>query len=122
MIQIHVYTESRECRSYEIKKETALVGRAEESDVRFNDTSVSRKHARIFRNGKDYFIKDLRGAANMASSAATERYHVPAQRYEPELVIERRYRINFTFFDLKKVCNHFYRLFREIAINPLSLL
>jgi diguanylate cyclase (GGDEF)-like protein len=60
MIQVHIYTGSHKCRSYEIKKETALFGRGEESDVRINDTSVSRKHARVFENGKDYFIKDLR--------------------------------------------------------------
>jgi len=60
MINIYVYTGPHQCRSYEIKKESALIGRGEENDLEITDASVSRKHARVFKNGKDYFIKDLR--------------------------------------------------------------
>jgi diguanylate cyclase (GGDEF)-like protein len=60
MIRVYVYAAPEECRPYEINKESAFVGRGEENDLQINDASVSRKHARVFKRGKDYFIKDLR--------------------------------------------------------------
>lgn len=36
-----------------------VIGRSLGSDIRIDDPSVSRKHARIYRKGADYFIKDL---------------------------------------------------------------
>ena len=60
MIRIYLYVTPHECRSFEIKKESAFVGRGEENELQINDTSVSRKHAKVFKKGNDYFIKDLR--------------------------------------------------------------
>lgn len=60
MIRVYVYGAPDQCRTYEINKESAFLGRGEENDLRINDASVSRKHARVFRSENDYFIKDLR--------------------------------------------------------------
>lgn len=60
MIRVHVYTGPYDCRSYDIDKENALVGRGEENDVNVADASVSRKHARVFKDGKAYYVKDLK--------------------------------------------------------------
>jgi diguanylate cyclase (GGDEF)-like protein len=60
MMKIYVYSGRHECRSYETEQESVLIGRGDENDVQINDASVSRKHAKVFKHGKDYFIKDLR--------------------------------------------------------------
>ena len=60
MIKVYVYVTPEECRPYEIDEESIFVGRGEENDLRINDASVSRKHARVFKSRKDYYIKDLR--------------------------------------------------------------
>ena len=60
MIRAYLYTATRDCRAYEIKKESVLIGRGEENDIPINDASVSRKHAKVFFNGEAYFIKDLK--------------------------------------------------------------
>ena len=60
MIRAYLYTATRDCRTYDIKKESVLIGRGEENDISINDASVSRKHAKVFFNGHAYFIKDLK--------------------------------------------------------------
>lgn len=40
-----------------------VIGRSLGSDIRVEHSSVSRRHARIYRNGADYYIEDL-GSAN----------------------------------------------------------
>jgi len=45
--------------SFEIKDETTLVGRGPESDIQITDASISRKHARITREGDRFLIEDL---------------------------------------------------------------
>lgn len=40
-----------------------VIGRSLGSDIRVDHSSVSRRHARIFRDGSDYYIEDL-GSAN----------------------------------------------------------
>jgi diguanylate cyclase (GGDEF)-like protein len=59
MIKAYIYSKPNECRSYEIKKDSALIGREQENDIPINDASVSKKHAKVFKNGQAYFIKDL---------------------------------------------------------------
>lgn len=60
MIKAFIYSGPRDCRSCEIEKGSALIGRGEENDISINDASVSRKHAGVSFNGHAYFIKDLR--------------------------------------------------------------
>lgn len=60
MISLHIYKPPQGWRYCEIKKDSALIGRGEENDITINDASVSRKHARITRNGHAYFMRDLK--------------------------------------------------------------
>ena len=48
-----------EGHSFEMNRDSLLIGRSPESDIRIPDPSVSRQHARIFRHGDRYYIKDL---------------------------------------------------------------
>lgn len=44
---------------YPIEGEEVVIGRAKDCDIVIKDTMVSRRHARIFRKGQDWFIQDL---------------------------------------------------------------
>lgn len=48
---------------YPLAKDEVILGRDAKSDVVINDTEVSRKHARLIKNGDDYFYEDL-GSTN----------------------------------------------------------
>ncbi|MFH1489665.1 MAG: PAS domain S-box protein, partial [Pseudomonadota bacterium] len=48
-----------EGQSFSLNGGTTVVGRASESDIRINDPSISRRHARILRKGGKIFIEDL---------------------------------------------------------------
>ena len=60
MIKVYLYTGPRKCRPYEIQKDSVLIGRDQENDISINNTSISRKHARVFNNEASYLIEDLR--------------------------------------------------------------
>ncbi len=47
----------------DIEKEGIVIGRAEDADIPLDDQSVSRKHARITKQGKDFLVTDL-GSTN----------------------------------------------------------
>jgi len=47
-------------RSFELKGETAFVGRSLKNDIQIKDGAISRKHLKVFRIGKKYFVEDLR--------------------------------------------------------------
>lgn len=44
---------------FDIKEGTSILGRAEDSDIRVTDQTVSRNHLRIVRRGDRFFITDL---------------------------------------------------------------
>ena len=46
-------------RSFSIKADTAQIGRGRENEVRLNESSVSRKHLRIYRDNGHYYVEDL---------------------------------------------------------------
>lgn len=46
--------------SFELKGETAFIGRSLKNDIQIKDGAISRKHLKIFRIGKKFFIEDLR--------------------------------------------------------------
>jgi pSer/pThr/pTyr-binding forkhead associated (FHA) protein len=48
---------------YALEKDEVILGRDAKSDVVINDAEVSRRHARLIRNGEDYFYEDL-GSTN----------------------------------------------------------
>jgi pilus assembly protein CpaF len=50
-------------KTVEIDKDELLVGRTDENPVFLDDSKVSRKHARIYKDGEAYFIEDL-GSSN----------------------------------------------------------
>jgi hypothetical protein len=53
-----LYRQGEICRSWPLKKETAL-GRQPDNDVVIDDRWISRHHARIVRRGSSYLIEDL---------------------------------------------------------------
>src|SRR5271154_7199372 len=50
-------------RKYLLDRETFIIGRAEETDIQFDQESVSRNHARIVGHGDAYVLSDL-GSTN----------------------------------------------------------
>ncbi len=47
-------------RNFELKGETAFVGRSSKNDIQIKDSAISRKHLKVFRIGKKFFVEDLR--------------------------------------------------------------
>jgi pSer/pThr/pTyr-binding forkhead associated (FHA) protein len=45
--------------SFEIKDEITYIGRTRENDIKINDKKVSRRHAKITKKNKKFFIEDL---------------------------------------------------------------
>src|SRR5438128_1513341 len=50
-------------RLYELDREATIIGRFRGCDIRLEDDSVSRRHARIVRDRDGYFLEDLRSKA-----------------------------------------------------------
>jgi len=46
-------------RRYRLDGETFVLGRAEGCEIQLDDTRISRKHARVFRDGENWSIEDL---------------------------------------------------------------
>jgi len=47
-------------RNFDLKGEMAFVGRSVKNDVQIKDSAISRKHLKVFRIGKKFFVEDLR--------------------------------------------------------------
>ncbi len=47
-------------RSFVIDENTVFIGRSFKSDIQINDNAISRKHLKVFRIGKRFFIEDLK--------------------------------------------------------------
>jgi len=45
--------------SFEIKEEITFIGRTRENDIKINDKTISRRHAKITKKDKKFFIEDL---------------------------------------------------------------
>ena len=45
---------------FDLKGNSAFVGRSSRNDIQVNDIMVSRKHLKIFRTAKSFFVEDLR--------------------------------------------------------------
>jgi pSer/pThr/pTyr-binding forkhead associated (FHA) protein len=60
MIKLYNMDGSNEGQSFDLKADTAYVGRSSANHIQMKDKFVSRKHLRIVRKGGKYFIKDLR--------------------------------------------------------------
>ncbi len=59
-MRIKILEGKLEGHSFEINSDNFLIGRSSESDIQIPDPSISRLHVKIFKNGKKYFIKDLK--------------------------------------------------------------
>jgi hypothetical protein len=60
MIVLYVLNGPDRGKSYEIKKDSINVGRSPHNDIQLNDILVSRRHLRIGRKKKKYFVQDLK--------------------------------------------------------------
>jgi len=47
-------------RSFVFDENTVFIGRSFKSDMQINDNAISRKHLKVFRIGKRFFIEDLK--------------------------------------------------------------
>ena len=67
-------------RSFVFDENTVFIGRSFKSDIQINDNAISRKHLKIFRIGKRFFIEDLKSTngtlINGESIASGESYEV----------------------------------------------
>ena len=59
-MRIKVLKGKLEGHSFEIDSDNLLIGHASDSDIQIPDPSISRRHAKIFKSGDKYFIKDLK--------------------------------------------------------------
>jgi diguanylate cyclase (GGDEF)-like protein len=59
MIKVFIAKGPEQGRSFVLKDNTALIGRGSVSQVRLNEPSVSRKHAKIYRDKEQYYVEDL---------------------------------------------------------------
>jgi hypothetical protein len=60
MSKIHFLNGPLAGRVFEIKPKTLFIGRDTDNDIRVQDPSVSRKHAKLFTRDQKVFIEDLR--------------------------------------------------------------
>jgi diguanylate cyclase (GGDEF)-like protein len=58
--RVYIISGSMQGRHFALKEKSALIGRGSTNDIQINESSVSRKHAKIFKDGDKYFIEDLR--------------------------------------------------------------
>jgi diguanylate cyclase (GGDEF)-like protein len=59
MIKVFIANGPEQGPSFVLNANTAQIGRDPENEVRLNETSVSRKHAKIYRDNNQYYIEDL---------------------------------------------------------------
>jgi diguanylate cyclase (GGDEF)-like protein len=59
MIRVFIAKGPEQGRSFVLKGNTAQIGRGLANEVHLKDGSVSRKHARIFKDNDQYYIEDL---------------------------------------------------------------
>jgi pSer/pThr/pTyr-binding forkhead associated (FHA) protein len=59
MIEIHIMNGTDKIQRHDFIGDTISIGRSPDNDIQIKDNEVSRKHLKIHRQGKKYFIKDL---------------------------------------------------------------
>lgn len=63
MARLYILNGPMEGKSFEFKGKSVFIGRSSRNDIQFNDMMVSRKHLKIFRTAKAFYIEDL-GSTN----------------------------------------------------------
>jgi pSer/pThr/pTyr-binding forkhead associated (FHA) protein len=46
--------------AFDLAEDTVFIGRSSTNDIQINDSTISRKHIKIFRIGKKFFVEDLK--------------------------------------------------------------
>jgi pSer/pThr/pTyr-binding forkhead associated (FHA) protein len=46
--------------AFDLTEDTVFIGRSSTNDIQINDSTISRKHIKIFRIGKKFFVEDLK--------------------------------------------------------------
>ncbi|MEJ2726507.1 MAG: FHA domain-containing protein [Deltaproteobacteria bacterium] len=59
MIKVFIANGAEQGRSFVLRGDTALVGRGLANEICLNESSVSRKHAKIYKKNDQYYIEDL---------------------------------------------------------------
>lgn len=47
-------------QAFDLTGDTVFIGRSSTNDIQINDSTISRKHIKIFRIGKKFFVEDLK--------------------------------------------------------------
>ncbi len=72
---LRIFSSQDGCSEFDLTADRTIIGRSEESDVRFDDTMVSRKHAVITREGDRFLLKDLGSYQGTTVNGQTIRRH-----------------------------------------------
>jgi sigma-B regulation protein RsbU (phosphoserine phosphatase) len=60
MAKLHILDGPAKGQAFDLDGEIAYVGRSPANDVQLNDTTVSRKHLKVFKIGRVFFVEDLK--------------------------------------------------------------
>jgi hypothetical protein len=60
MAKLHILDGPAKGQAFDLEGEIAYVGRSPANDVQINDTTVSRKHLKVFKIGRVFFVEDLK--------------------------------------------------------------
>ena len=60
MTKLYILDGPNKDKSFELKSDSTLIGRAPDNDIQIKDKSVSRNHLKLIRKGDQYFIRDLK--------------------------------------------------------------
>ena len=101
MIRIYVYKDDTQILCQDFQHDDILIGRTSEADLLLTEVGVSRRHARLFKEGESWKINDL-GASNgvYVTQPGGEPQAISSHEVSPgdQIHIEK-YIINFETFD-----------------------
>ena len=60
MAKLHILDGPAKGQAFDVDGEIVYVGRSPTNDIQVNDTTVSRKHLKIFKIGRVFFVEDLK--------------------------------------------------------------
>src|SRR5512136_2953080 len=60
MIKVYIAKGPETGRFFSLKDKVALIGRGSDNNIRIDEKSVSRMHAKVFRENDKYYIEDLK--------------------------------------------------------------
>jgi pSer/pThr/pTyr-binding forkhead associated (FHA) protein len=60
MTNLYILNGPDKGKSFDLKDDLTYIGRSSDVEVQINDQTVSRRHLKIIRRGKKYFVTDLK--------------------------------------------------------------